>query len=209
MNFNIWVVVFFLAVWLVQIVLSILDDTFYDNQHKALDMPLSRHWGVLIGDPILAVMNGFIFPHLNFGWHSWFFLLVSILISWELHKSWWNIKGHIFPNHNKSEWKRGYGSPAKYWCFDLSEAGWAHLVFFIFQVEIILEFVITPIPVMAVKIVTGLFLAFAPFGVFQPGYAEWRKKRLHNPNAKWFLRSSISLTALWAATLIVACIKSL
>lgn len=205
MEFNIWVAIIFMVAWLVQIVLAAMDESFSYNEHKGLDLPLSRHWGVMIGDPILAVMNGFIFPHLGFGWHSLPLLVVSGLISWQLHKLWWNIRGHIFPDHLYSEiMSRASGRPEiTYWRQNLSKAGWCHLIYFIFQLEIIFEFAATPMPETAVKTITALLLVFAPFGVFQPGWAEWSRKRLRDPKATWFWRSLFSLLAMWAAILVV------
>ncbi|GEM_PF-4052606 len=213
MEFEYWVIYLFGLLFVMQVIFSLMEKTFF-NDRGYLDLPLVWHWGVLIGDPILIIMDGFILNHMQGGWHSLLFLVISLVITWQLHKSWWDIRGHIFPTHTRSQdlAKVGWDSMTiservqvdqkKYWYRDLSAAGVCHMIFFAVQLWIILEYIITSLPPSVVKTATVLLLIFSPFGVFVPGWAEWRTKRLRSPGATWFWRSFLSLLAMWAAIVI-------
>ena len=188
---NWWVAAIFILGMLPQIILSSIDGTFFAWQHRHVDLPLAWHWGVLVGDPLLAILFGRIWSDLRFSALSLLFLAASAIISILLHWSWRDISGHMF--------RDGQFIPA----------GWCHLVYTIVAVELILEFIFTPMPRETVLTATYILLIFAPFAVFEPGLAEWINKIKHDQTAIWFWRSFGSLLGMWAATLIVAYIKLL
>jgi len=187
---NWWITAFFILGMLPQIYFSYRDNTFAARQSRRVDLPLAWHWGVLIGDPLLAILMGRVWADLNFSAWSILFLIASIIISVLLHWSWRDISGHMF--------YRG----------DFTSAGLCHLIFFIMALELIFEFIFTPMPRGTVLVATHTLLVFAPFAVFEPGLAEWWRKRRRDPGATWFWRSFISLIGMWAAILLVAYYKT-
>ena len=186
---NWWVVAIFIMGMLPQVFFSYRDGTFFAWQPRHVDLPLAWHWGVLVGDPLLAIFMGRIWSGLHLGVISLLSLAASIIISILLHWSWRGISGHMFKDE------------------DFVSAGLCHLVYFIVALGLILEFIFTPMLRDTVMAATYVLLIFTPFAVFQPGWAEWRRKKLHNPKAKWFWRSFLSLIGMWAATIIVAYFK--
>ena len=186
---NWWVVSIFILGILPQVFLSSADGTFFAWQYRQVDLPLSWHWGVLIGDPILAIFMGRIWSDLHFSLWSVFFLIVSMTISAAMHNSWRGISGHMFYQRL------------------LVPAGWCHFVYTVIAMELILEFIFTPMPRETVMAATWILLIFAPFAVFEPGWAEWQRKKLREPGVKWFWQSFISLIAMWAAIFVVAYCK--
>jgi len=186
---NWWVVSIFILGILPQVFLSSADGTFFAWQYRQVDLPLSWHWGVLIGDPILAIFMGRIWSDLHFNLWSIFFLIVSMAISAAMHNLWRGISGHMF-----------------YQCL-LVPAGWCHFVYTVIAMELILEFIFTPMPRGTIMAAAFILLIFAPFAVFEPGWAEWQRKKLRKPDAKWFWQSFISLIGMWAAIFVVAYCK--
>jgi len=187
---NWWVVVIFILGMLPQVFFSSTNGTFFTWQYRHVDLPLAWHWGVLVGDPLLAIFMGRIWADLHFSAKSILFIIASIIISWFLHQSWRGISGHMF--------YQGHFVPA----------GWCHLVYFIVALELILEFIFTPMPRDTVLAATYILLIFIPFAIFEPGLAEWINKVKHDPAAIWFCRSSASLFVAWAATITVAYCKT-
>jgi len=198
-----WFGLTLVLLYVVQIILSVMEKIFFSSQDKSLDLPLAEHWGVLVGDPILMAAYYLMADYLKFSWLNPILLILSFIISWKMHQRWWNIRGHIFPNHYGSRRLTGNLSDPKAWFRDFSEAGWCHYFFFSLMLYIIVEYAITPMPAAVIMPVTILLLIFAPFGVFQPGWAEWSRKRLREPSARWFWQSFISLAGMWVAILIV------
>jgi len=187
---NWWVVTIFILAMLPQVFLSYRDGSFFVWQSRHVDLPLAWHWGVLVGDPLLAILFGRVWSYLRFSAWSFLFLAASIIISALLHNSWRGISGHMF-------YQRSF-----------VPAGWCHLIYFIVALELILEFIFTPMPRETVLAATYVLLIFAPFAVFEPGLAEWIYKTKHGLEATWFWQSSISLIGMWAAILIAAYCKT-
>lgn len=205
-----WLSLILVIFYILQIGFSVAERTFLGRQNPDLDLPLVWHWGVLIGDPILIVFYCGIASYMKIGLQSIIFMLLSFIITQLLHESWWNIRGHIFPNHDKSrDMLCAPEDEAKmFWYHDLSNGGICHFVFFFLMLVIIMEYIITPLPDDVVQSATFALFIFAPFGVFEPGWAEWQRKKQRDPNATWFWRSFISLLAMWAAILIIAWFKA-
>ncbi|MDD4272084.1 MAG: hypothetical protein PHF50_04770 [Patescibacteria group bacterium] len=183
---NWWVAAIFILGILPQIFFSYRDGTLFSWQHQHVDLPLSWHWGVIIGDPILAILFARIWSGLHFNITSILLLIASAAISWLLHQSWKGISGHMFKNGR------------------LTPAGWCHLIYFVVALELIFEFIFTPMARSTVLVATNILLLFAPFAVFEPGLAEWVSKVKRKPKTTWFWRSLTSLVLMWTVILITA-----
>ncbi len=147
------------------------------------------HGGMWSDLVLLSMANAAIVPHLTFGrWIVPAMLLASAASLW-VHLHWYRPHGggdHMWPHHTRRSWWR-----------DLSWAGWAHVVYVIGELTLLLGFLVHTVPSDVVVLVAAIFTIHVPIGLLQP---------------RWFLTGHIAtvqeqpllaplLLALWAATM--------
>ncbi len=201
-EFNIWVTACLALLFIGQIIFSIHEKTFLYRQEWHVDLPLVWHWGVLLGGPILILFAGLEYNYIHFGWHSIILAVLNFAITYVLHWFWRSIDGHISPGTKQEKVGMDDKPWQTSWLKNLDVAGWFHVIFFFCALQIVLEFIIAPLPPTALKKAIWLLMIFAPFAVFEPPLAEWCRKIIHDPEAKWLRNATLQLLAMWAGILI-------
>ena len=130
-----------------------------------LGMGFSEHggmWGDLI---LLPIANAAIVPFLSSGLWIAPVAVVATLASISVHIH-WGSKGtgrrsgdHMWPAHDRVSWWR-----------DLSWAGWAHLLYVIGELTLLVGFLLHEIPMAVVIVVASVLTIHVPIGLLQPRY---------------------------------------
>lgn len=192
------------------------------TKHRGLDMGFVNHggmWGDLV---LLPVANAVIVPHVQPG--AWIVaaLAVSSALSAWVHVHWyrgdrtvsrprWSVPGSrssvaspesSFPSPRSPLHSREHMWPARRhgsWWRDLSWAGWAHLLYVVGELTILIGFLLFPMPDEAIAVVCVIFTLHVPLGLLQP---------------RWFLTGEIAtprkqplLAPLLATLWVVALVK--
>jgi hypothetical protein len=133
------------------------------KSRPGLGMGFSNHggmWGDLV---LLPIANAAIVPHLSFGVWVIPALAVATLASIAVHVHWGG-RGegrrsgdHMWPALDRTSWWR-----------DLSGAGWAHVLYVIGELTLLLGFAVHAMPLSAVLLVAAIFSLHVPLGLLQP-----------------------------------------
>jgi hypothetical protein len=161
------------------------------RQRPGLPMGFANHGGMWSDLVLLSMANAVIVPHLTVGWWLVPALLLTTLASLIVHRYWYRPESqggdHMWPSHAHGVWWR-----------DLSWSGWAHVVYVIGELTLLVGFALHPTPDVAVLFVAALFTIHVPIGLLQP---------------RWFRTGHIAtvqeqpllaplLVTLWAVTMI-------
>lgn len=117
-------------------------------------------WGDLL---LLPLANAAMVPHLDLGWWIAPAVLVSTAASFLVHRLWYRgdqVDGtheHMWPAHTHGTWPH-----------DLSWAGWCHVAYVIAELTLLVGFLIHPMPIGVVVLVTAIFTVHVPLGLLQP-----------------------------------------
>jgi hypothetical protein len=158
------------------------------RKRPGLAMGFADHGGMWSDLMLLSLANAVIVPHLSIGWWLVGAALAATVASIIVHRFWYSPRGggdHMWPARTHGVWSR-----------DLSWSGWAHVVYVIGELTLLLGFAIHPVPADAVILVAAIFTIHVPIGLLQP---------------RWFLTGHIAtvqeqpllaplLLALWAVT---------
>ncbi len=117
-------------------------------------------WGDLV---LLPIANAAIVPFLSFGPWIATAALAATIASVAVHIHWGGRgKGrrsgdHMWPSHDRGSW----------WS-DLSWAGWAHVIYVIGELTLLLGFAVHAMPGSVVLLVAAIFTVHVPLGLLQP-----------------------------------------
>lgn len=176
------------------------------RQRPGLGMGFANHGGMWSDLVLLSMANAVIVPHLTWGWWVPAALAIATGASVWVHAHWHRppsplggddscerdgarpLRGdHMWPSHAHGVWWR-----------DLSWSGWAHVLYVIGELTLLIGFALNQAPVDAIIFVAAIFTVHVPIGLLQP---------------RWFLTGHIAtvqeqpllaplLLALWAATIV-------
>ena len=166
-------------------------------------MGFANHGGMWSDLLLLSMANAAIVPHLTVGWWVVGAVALATVASVWVHVHWYHpapgnadvnsshavaLDGgnHMWPAHAHGSWWR-----------DLSWSGWAHVIYVVGELTLLIGFLLHPIAADVVILVTAIFTIHVPIGLLQP---------------RWFLTGHIAtvqeqpllaplLLALWAVTL--------
>ena len=144
-------------------------------------------WGDLV---LLPMANAAIVPHLTIGWWLPSALLVTTIASVWVHVHWYGPGGggdHMWPSHTRGTWWR-----------DLSWSGWAHVVYVIGELTLLVGFLLHRIPSDVVLLVAAIFTVHVPIGLLQPRW--YRTGHLATVQEQPLLAPL--LMALWAVMMV-------
>jgi hypothetical protein len=160
------------------------------RRRPGLGMGFADHAGMWSDLVLLSMANAVIVPHLEPGWWIAVALAIATVASLWAHIHWYTPGGggdHMWPLHTHGVWRR-----------DLSWSGWAHVLYVIGELTLLIGFLFHPAPDDVVILVAAIFTVHVPIGLLQP---------------RWFLTGHIAtvqeqpllaplLLGLWAVTLI-------
>jgi hypothetical protein len=132
------------------------------TRRPGLAMGFFEHGGMWSDLVLLSMANAVIVPHLTWGWWIGAAAFVSTLASVWVHRHWYSARGggdHMWPAHAHGVWWR-----------DLSAAGWAHVLYVIGELTLLLGFALHAAPPEVVIFVTAIFTVHVPIGLLQPRY---------------------------------------
>lgn len=148
----------------------------------------STHGGMWGDAVLLPAVNALVVPWISEG--AWLAapLLVGVAASIALHV-WWHgghrhgIREHMWPSR-----------PTGRWHADLSWAGWCHVVYVAFEVAVLIAYVVTPMPLGVVMLVSLLLSLHVPIGVLVPAWTA--TGRVFREDL-W--QTALAIAAIWAA----------
>jgi hypothetical protein len=170
------------------------------TRRPRLAMGFANHGGMWSDLVLLSMANAAIVPHLSTGWWIAPAVLASTVASLWVHAHWYRPPSpdaidslmssgadHMWPSHAHASWWR-----------DLSWAGWAHVLYVVGELTLLIGFALHPAPVDVVILIAAIFTVHVPIGLLQP---------------RWFATGHIAtvqeqpllaplLLALWAATMV-------
>jgi hypothetical protein len=133
------------------------------KSRPGLGMGFSNHggmWGDLV---LLPIANAAIVSHLSFGVWIAPAVVMATLASIAVHVH-WGARGkgprsgdHMWPAADRTSWSR-----------DLSWAGWAHVLYVIGELTLLLGFAVHAMPGFVVLLVAVIFTLHVPLGLLQP-----------------------------------------
>jgi hypothetical protein len=132
------------------------------TKRPGLAMGFANHGGMWSDLVLLSMANAVIVPHLQAGWWLAAALAASAVASVVVHRHWYSPEGagdHMWPGHAHGMWWR-----------DLSWAGWAHVLYVIGELTLLIGFALHPAPADAVLFVGAIFTVHVPIGLLQPRY---------------------------------------
>jgi hypothetical protein len=171
-------------------------------------MGFANHGGMWSDLVLLPMANAVIVPHLTFG--PWIVpaLIVTTVASLWVHMHWYRRDrsaddladvahhpvhhhrdegDHVWPSHARGSWSR-----------DLSWSGWAHVVYVVGELSLLIGFLIHPVPEEAVLLVAAIFTIHVPIGLLQPRW--YRNGHIATVSEQPLLAPL--LIALWAVVMI-------
>jgi hypothetical protein len=183
------------------------------TRHHGLAMGFLDHGGMWSDLVLLSMANAVIVPHLTFGRWIPFALLVATVASVWVHLHWYHPPAsinssddmgleqgrvsptpgfgesgdHMWPSHTQGLWWR-----------DLAWAGWAHVVYVIGELTLLIGFLLHPAPEDVVLLVAAIFTIHVPIGLLQP---RWFRTGHIATVQEQPLLAPLLLT-LWAVTMI-------
>ena len=168
------------------------------TERAGLEMGFANHggmWGDLL---LLPVANAVIVPHLTVGPWIAGALMASTVASVWVHTHWYHGRRGPTVTHSpeyesapesdttrvseEGVWQTGVGDtrkggdhmwpsrPQETWWRDLSWSGWAHVVYVIGELSLLVGFLLHAIPTDVILCVTALFTIHVPIGLLQPRY---------------------------------------
>jgi hypothetical protein len=154
-------------------------------------------WGDLV---LLSMANAAIVPHLTLGWWVAAALLVTTVASVWVHRHWYGRGSakvldsavadggdHMWPSAARRSWWR-----------DLSWSGWAHVMYVIGELTLLIGFVLHALPDDVVMFVATIFTIHVPLGLLQPRW--YRSGHIATVQEQPLLAPL--LLALWTMTMI-------
>jgi hypothetical protein len=157
------------------------------RKRPGLAMGFADHGGMWDDLVLLPIANAAIAPHLRLGWWLAPALLAATVASILVHVHWYRGQREVHsPEHM---WpSRPYGS----WFRDLSIAGWLHVLYVTGELTLLAGFLLHPMPLATVLLVTAIFSIHVPIGLLQP---------------RWFVTGQIA--TLRQQPLLVPCLAAL
>ena len=157
------------------------------RRRPGLAMGFADHGGMWDDVILLPIANAVMTPHLSAG--RWIVAAVALATAASVfvHIHWY--RGHRDSHSPEHMWPgRSYGT----WLRDLSVAGWLHVLYVIGELTLLVGFLLYPMPVVTIVLVTALFTIHVPIGLLQP---------------RWFLTGRIA--TLREQPLLVPCLVAL
>jgi hypothetical protein len=151
------------------------------TRRPGLGMGFVEHggmWGDLV---LLSLANAVIVPHLTVGPWIAVAVVISTVASVAAHIHWYGgtrgprvgedelVRQAVTRSARRGEhmWpRRVHGS----WARDLSWAGWAHVMYVIGELTLLIGFALHPAPADVVIFVAAIFTIHVPIGLLQPRY---------------------------------------
>jgi hypothetical protein len=182
------------------------------TRRPGLSMGFANHGGMWSDVVLLSMANAVVVPHLT--WGRWLIgaLAASTLASIWVHMFWYhppaitrglssdgadpallasdvaNHSGdHMWPTHVHGSWWR-----------DLSQSGWAHVVYVAGELALLVGFLLHVMPSDVVMLVAAIFTIHVPIGLLQP---RWYKTGRIATVGEQPLLAPL-LLALWAVTMV-------
>ena len=145
-------------------------------------MSFLNNWTVSIGDLCaFPIINALVVPVLASrnvngwslgGWVLFIIIMITptfltgVAVSVLAHRSWWHKDenlGHVFTG-----WYIGFSTSYdgrieigdNNWYYDLTKAGWVHFWYMVFQVAVVVAYIFTPMPTVAMTWVSSLLSMF-------------------------------------------------
>lgn len=158
------------------------------SQRPGLGMGFGNHGGMWSDLVLLSMANAAIAPYLTLG--GWIVPAVvgATAASLLVHRHWYHPHGqgdHMWPTHFAAVWWR-----------DLSWSGWAHVLYVIGELTLLLGFALHPAPTEVVILVAAIFTVHVPIGLLQPRW--YRTGHIATVQEQPLLAPL--LLALWAVT---------
>lgn len=119
-------------------------------------------WGDLI---LLPMANAAIAPYLPGGRWLVFSGLIGLATTWWLHHHWHRGEGetcwreHLWPARRHGRWQ-----------WDLSWAGWLHVIYVAGEMTLLVAYAVAPMPVHVVLIVSVVLTLHVPLGLLTPAW---------------------------------------
>ena len=133
------------------------------TRRPGLAMGFANHGGMWDDLILLPIANAAIAPHLSLGPWGVFAIVASTAASILVHVHWY--RGHHVAHSPEHMWPvRAHGS----WYGDLSVAGWLHVLYVIGELTLLAGFLLFPMPLATVLLVTAVFTIHVPIGLLQP-----------------------------------------
>jgi hypothetical protein len=156
-----------------------------------LAMGFANHGGMWSDLVLLSLANAVIVPHLAAGlWMIPAAIIASVASLW-VHSHWYRPGSgsgdHMWPTHAGGTWWR-----------DLSWSGWAHVLYVIGELTLLMGFVLHRAPADVVILVAAIFTVHVPVGLLQPRW--YRTGHIATVQEQPLLAPL--LLALWAATFV-------
>ena len=183
------------------------------TRRRGLAMGFANHGGMWSDLVLLSLANAVIVPHLTGGWWLAPALALSAIASLWVHRYWYRPQpglvvsmlstddvvenhvravdlhadagDHIWPTHARGTWWR-----------DLSWSGWAHVAYVIGELTLLAGFLLHPMPIDVVILITAIFTIHVPIGLLQPRW--YRTGHIATVSEQPLLAPL--LLALWAVT---------
>ena len=191
----------------VMLILAWREGTLLKSSYMRVNVPLLQHEGIFWGYIPMAVVNGLVFPHLNFA--SWKYkcfycsaIFFCLLISYLAHRSWWpKTEEEFCPT--MASWNCSNGKLYD-WNKDMTLVGWFHFFVFAVQLVIYAGFLFTVMPKKVIVIVGIISAVQFSLGVAQPYLMVEFKRRIDsNP----WLTASMQCAAITMSVSAVIFIK--
>jgi hypothetical protein len=133
------------------------------RRRPGLAMGFADHGGMWDDLILLPIANAVVTPHLPWGpWIVAAVLAATVASVW-VHVHWY--RGHRVSHSPEHMWPaRPYAS----WFRDLSVAGWLHVLYVIGELALLIGFLLHPMPLPTIALVTGIFTVHVPIGLLQP-----------------------------------------
>ncbi len=165
------VIAFFVTLlwWIIEAGVSKSEGTFSHRQKNPppyvdLEMSFLQNWSISIGMPIFAVINFLVAQRIYNRISSYndifiditacvLFLMAGYVMTFLLYFFW---HGH---NENLGHVFKRWSSPTN-WTQDITNAGFVHFVFLVFQIAIVLLYIFLPMGIKNVIAVQSLLLVF-------------------------------------------------
>jgi hypothetical protein len=174
--------------WLISVAAVVLSGAIAWSERQwtkrpGLAMGFVNHGGMWSDLLLLSMANAVIVPHLTVGWWLAPALLLAAAASLGVHRHWYHPASsgvecpgsresaartavaadsasggdHMWPSHTQGVWWQ-----------DLSCAGWAHVVYVIGELTLLIGFLLHPAPAPVVLFVAAIFTIHVPIGLLQP-----------------------------------------
>jgi hypothetical protein len=147
------------------------------RRHPGLGMGFANHGGMWSDLVLLSMANAVIVPHLTWGWWVAPALAVATVASLRVHAHWHRAPRPLGGDDSteRDGTRRLWGdhmwpsyAARGVWWRDLSWSGWAHVLYVIGELTLLMGFALHQAPADVVVFVAAVFTVHVPIGLLQP-----------------------------------------